>query len=259
MLHARRVRATRSGGRPKDPLVYLGVLAVVVGISLNYLWLPLRAAQYPAINEGEPVGLFSQALQDVLNRVQYGKPRAHRAAGQLHRSARATSGSTSAGSSPATGDGCAGVATALFTVLGLSGLWTLWKTDRRAGLAAAALLGVLTLGLVFYMNFKYGFSQYPDQTSLAREVRERDYFFMGSFSAFGVFVALGLGAMMRGIVEFLRDRGTPNGAGASRAPSLLLALIPLVGEPRLGEPGRRDDGARLRARHPRSRWSPTAS
>jgi hypothetical protein len=59
---------------PKDPLVYLGVLAVVVGISLNYLWLPLRAAQYPAINEGEPVGLFSQALQDVLNRVQYGKP-----------------------------------------------------------------------------------------------------------------------------------------------------------------------------------------
>ena len=47
---------------------------MVVGISLNYLWLPLRAAQYPPINEGEPVGLFSQALQDVLNRVQYGKP-----------------------------------------------------------------------------------------------------------------------------------------------------------------------------------------
>ena len=33
----------------------------------------------------------------------------------------------------------AGIATALFAVLGLSGLWTLWKTDRRAGLAAAAL------------------------------------------------------------------------------------------------------------------------
>src|SRR5215210_3671072 len=59
---------------PRDPLVYLGIAAVVVGISLNYLWLPLRAAQYPAINEGEPAGFFSQALQDVLNRVQYGKP-----------------------------------------------------------------------------------------------------------------------------------------------------------------------------------------
>ncbi len=211
---------------PKDPLVYLGVLAVVVGISLNYLWLPLRAAQYPAINEGEPVGMFSQALQDMLNRVQYGKPaltdRQATFTGQLANFWQYF------GWQFARGWGrMAGVATALFTVLGLSGLWTLWKTDRRAGLAAAALLGVLTLGLVFYMNFKYGFSQYLDQTSLAREVRERDYFFMGSFSAFGVFVALGLGSMMRGIVEFLRDRGTEKVQWGIASASLLLALIPL--------------------------------
>ena len=44
------------------------------------------------------------------------------------------------------------------------------------------------------MNFKYGYSQYPDQPTLPREVRERDYFFIGSFSAYGAFVALGLGA-----------------------------------------------------------------
>src|SRR5690606_22159702 len=47
---------------------------VVVGISINYLYLPIRAAQYPPINEGEPVGFFSQALSDVLGRVQYAKP-----------------------------------------------------------------------------------------------------------------------------------------------------------------------------------------
>jgi hypothetical protein len=212
---------------PKDPLVYLGVLAVVVGISLNYLWLPLRAAQYPAINEGEPVGLFSQALQDVLNRVQYGKP--------ALTERQATFGGQLAnfwqyfGWQFARGWGrFAGVATALFAVLGLSGLWTLWKSDRRAGLAAAALLGVLTLGLVYYMNFKYGYSQYPDQPSLAREVRERDYFFMGSFSAFGVFVALGLGALMRGIVDFLRDRSTLEGRWAAASPVLALALVPLL-------------------------------
>jgi Protein of unknown function (DUF2723) len=212
---------------PKDPLVYLGVLAVVVGISLNYLWLPLRAAQYPAINEGEPVGLFSQALQDVLNRVQYGKPaltdRQASFGGQLANFWQYF------GWQFARGWGrFAGVATALFTVLGLSGLWTLWKSDRRAGLAAAALLGVLTLGLVFYMNFKYGYSQYPDQTSLPREVRQRDYFFMGSFSAFGVFVALGLGAIMRGIVDFLRDRGTPQARWALASVVLALALVPLL-------------------------------
>ena len=212
---------------PKDPLVYLGVVAVVVGISLNYLWLPLRSAQYPAINEGEPAGLFSQALQDVLNRVQYGKPalteRQASFVGQLANFWQYF------GWQFARGWGrFAGVATALFAVLGLSGLWTLWKSDRRAGLAAAALLSVLTLGLVFYMNFKYGFSQYPDQASLAREVRERDYFFMGSFSAFGVFVALGFGALMRGIVEFLRDRGTPKGRWAAASGVLALALVPLL-------------------------------
>jgi hypothetical protein len=212
---------------PRDPLVYLGVLAVVVGISLNYLWLPLRAAQYPAINEGEPVGLFSQALQDVLNRVQYGKPalteRQASFTGQLANFWQYF------GWQFARGWGrFAGVATALFAVLGLSGLWTLWKSDRRAGLAAAALLGVLTVGLVFYMNFKYGYSQYPDQASLAREVRQRDYFFMGSFSAFGVFVALGLGAMMRGIVDFLRDRGTPTSRWAAASVVLAIALVPLV-------------------------------
>jgi hypothetical protein len=212
---------------PRDPLVYLGVLAVVVGISLNYLWLPLRAAQYPAINEGEPVGLFSQALQDVLNRVQYGKPalteRQASFTGQLANFWQYF------GWQFARGWGrFAGVATALFAVLGLSGLWTLWKSDRRAGLAAAALLGVLTVGLVFYMNFKYGYSQYPDQASLPREVRQRDYFFMGSFSAFGVFVALGLGAMMRGIVDFLRDRGTSMSRWAASSMVLAIALVPLV-------------------------------
>jgi hypothetical protein len=120
------------------------------------------------------------------------------------------------------------VATALFVVLGLSGLWTLWKTDRRAGLAAAALLGVLTVGLVFYMNFKYGFSMYPDQASLSREVRERDYFFMGSFSAYGVFVALGLGASMRAIADFLSERATPGRRWAVASAALVLAVVPLV-------------------------------
>jgi hypothetical protein len=212
---------------PKDPLVYLGIAAVVVGISLNYLWLPIRAAQYPAINEGEPVGFFSQALQDVLNRVQYGKPpltdRQAPFTAQLANFWQYFTWQFARGWGR-----FAGMATAVFVVLGLSGLWTLWKTDRRAGLAAAALLGALTVGLVFYMNFKYGYSMYPDQASLAREVRERDYFFMGSFSTFGVFVALGLGALMRGIADFLEGRVAPEPRWAIASAVLVLALVPPV-------------------------------
>src|ERR1041385_8798770 len=32
----------------KNPLLYLGVAAVLVGVSLNYVFLPLRGAQFPA-------------------------------------------------------------------------------------------------------------------------------------------------------------------------------------------------------------------
>ncbi|HET6343957.1 MAG TPA: hypothetical protein VFH51_03445, partial [Myxococcota bacterium] len=113
--------------------------------------------------------------------------------------------------------------------LGLSGLWALWKSDRRAGLAGVALLGTLSVGLVFYMNFKYGFSQYPDQASLPREVRERDYFFIGSFAVYGAFVACGLGALMQSIVDGLRDRGSLTARWAAATPVLALAFVPLAG------------------------------
>ncbi|MGI9041623.1 MAG: glycosyltransferase family 117 protein [Gemmatimonadales bacterium] len=213
---------------PRDPLVYLGVLAVVVGVSANYLWLPLRSGQYPPINEGEPVGWFSQALQDVLNRVQYGKPalteRQATFPAQLANFWQYYSWQFARDWGR-----LSSIVAAVFTVLGLSGLWALWKADRRAGVAAVALLGTLSLGLVFYMNFKYGYSQYPDQPSLPREVRERDYFFIGSFAVFGTFVALGLGSLMQSIVDFLRDRGSPSGRWAAASPVLAFALIPLFG------------------------------
>ena len=211
------------------PTVLVGiVLAAVVGISLNYLWLPMRAAQYPPINEGEPIGFFSQALKDVLNRVQYGKPglgdRQASFSGQLANFWQYYSWQFARDWGR-----LSGVATAVFTVLGLSGLWALWKSDRRAGLAGLALVGTLSLGLVFYMNFKYGFSQYPNQPSLPREVRERDYFFIGSFAVYGAFVACGLGALMQSIVDGLRDRGSAVSRWAAASPVLLLAFIPLFG------------------------------
>ncbi len=213
---------------PRDPLVYLGLVAVVVGVSLNYLWLPMRAAQYPPINEGEPVGFLSQALQDVLNRVQYGKPalseRQASFTGQLANFWQYYSWQFARDWGR-----LSGVATAIFTVLGLSGVAALWKADRRAGIAGVALLGTLSVGLVYYMNFKYGFSQYLDQSALPREVRERDYFFIGSFAVYGAFVACGLGALMQAITEGLRDRGTPVTRWAAASPVLALALVPLLG------------------------------
>ena len=55
------------------------------------------------------------------------------------------------------------------------------------------LMFTMTLVLIYYLNFKYGASQAPSlATAVAREVRDRDYFYLWSFSAWGVWAALGL-------------------------------------------------------------------
>jgi len=220
------------------PWVLVSVaVAVAVGISLNYFYLPIRAGQFPPINEGEPIGFFSQALSDVLNRVQYGKPSVLDRQTCVGQPAWLLCGLIAQLGNfwqyftwqfARDWGRWAGVAAALFTGLGLVGLYALWKNDRRAGWAAILLLGTLTVALVFYMNFKYGFSQYPDKPELPREVRERDYFFLGSFSAYGVFVALGLGAAMQALAD-LAGRATGHPRWALASPVLALAIIPTFG------------------------------
>src|SRR6185503_184649 len=75
----------------------------------------------------------------------------------------------------------------------------------------------VTLALIFYLNFKYGYSMTREQASLPREVRERDYFFIASFMLWGIWVGLGLGALLE---------WTGNRLGA---PLLALAFVPLAG------------------------------
>lgn len=217
---------------PEDfrrPLLWAGLLAIAVGVSLNYIYLPIRAAQLPPINEGEPT--HWQALMDVLSRKQYLKPpldmRQASLVGQLANYWQYFSWQFARD-----WGAFAQIATALFTVLGLGGLVALFKRDRRAGLAAAAMLATLTVALVYYLNFKYGYSIYPRESNLAREVRERDYFFVGSFAYFGVLVAVGLGATMRGIVDYIRqaNEGTSERSAWALASSVaLVAFIPLLG------------------------------
>lgn len=206
------------------------VVAVLVGISLNYIYLPIRAGQFPPINEGEPIGFFSKALSDVLGRVQYGKPPILQRQADL----LAQYGNYLQYFSWQFGRDWSAtrvISAAFFGVLGIWGLIVLWIRDRRAGLAAAAMLGTLTIALVYYLNFKYGFSQHFDQfpDPNLHEVRERDYFFIVSFSYFGVLVAVGFGALIQGIVSLLRDRGTERHRFALATPVLVLALIPLLG------------------------------
>ncbi len=114
--------------------------------------------------------------------------------------------------------------TLLFLILGGWGLWVIWKAHRGAFWLLAGLTVTVTLGLIFYLNFKYGYSLAPqirDQT--LHEVRERDYFFIVSFGLWGLLAGIGLTAFWRRISDHL-SVARPL---LLSSPVLLVALLPL--------------------------------
>ncbi len=200
-------------------------LAVVVAASV-WTFLPIRAAHYPPINEGEPVTW--QALKDVLLRVQYQKPplsvRQSDFLSQLGMWVQyfawqyAKDWGASAGAFFAV----------IFAGIGVAGAWRQVRRDPRAGFAMLALMFTITVVLVYYLDFKYGFSYRPGD-NLPREVRERDYFFVASFLLWGIWVAIGLGALLENVASWLAAWAPDERRWHLAAPALALCLVPVLG------------------------------
>jgi hypothetical protein len=215
----------RDAGEFRRPMLYLAIGAVVVGISLNYLFLPIRAHQYPAINEGEPTTW--NALLEVLNRAQYGKPpltfRQTDLASQMGNYLQYYGWQFARD----WGNGPGRLAVILFTLIGLWGAFALWQRDKRAFWASFTLMVTVTIALIFYLNFKCGYSYDvdPSRCPVGREVRERDYFFVVSFAAIGLWIAVGFGDLVRTIAELFK-RGSDIPKYAMGMPVLALALVP---------------------------------
>jgi len=210
------------------------VLVAAVGTSVN-LFIPIRAHLDPYLNQGDATNW--EALRAVLMREQFGKP-------SVFDNPMYPPGADNPGRTllllgqqalnyaqyfswqfgrdwPAAVQRALAV---LFAALGLLGAHRHWRADRRSALAMTALVVTLTAALVFYLNFKWGYSQSytaPGGGGLEHEVRERDYFFVASFAAWGVWVGIGLAALLE--APLARRRW------ALAAPALLVALIPLVG------------------------------
>lgn len=202
----------------------VALLAVaVVGVSV-YVYLPIRAAHYPPINEGEPTTW--QALWAVLTRQQYGKPPiTARQADLFSQIALWVQYFGWQWGRDLGRNLQAGLAT-MFGLLGLLGAYRHFRADRRQAIAMMVLMLFLTLILIVYLNFKYGYSQAPQP----REVRERDYFFVCSFALWGIWVGIGLATLMEWVQDGLRDRVELEARRWSYAvPVLALALIPLYG------------------------------
>ena len=243
--------------------------ALLFGIT-PFAMQPIRAAQFPPLNEGEPTACrteltasctFSSGTYDAFmynfNRGQYGKPDlSERQAPigaqvgmwwlyfkwQWIRDARFDHPFAQS------------LLAAVFLVLGLMGGYIHWQRDRRSFWYFGSLMFTMTIALIYYLNFKYGASQDPDLAGVAREVRDRDYFYLWSFSAWGVWASLGLLAVWDSAAALIGREQVSNGqtlterptrrGSALAAPLLLLALIPLFANwstaSRAGETDTRD-------------------
>jgi hypothetical protein len=242
--------------RPRTVLRWKLLLACAGALALGvtpFVMQPIRAAHFPALNEGEPTACrtaltasctFSKGTYDAFmynfNRGQYGKPDlAERQAPftaqlgmwwlyfkwQWLRDAHYDH--------PVLQNMLA----MLFLVFGLVGGYVHWQRDRRSFWYFGSLMFTMTLVLIYYLNFKYGASQDPDVTGVAREVRDRDYFYLWSFSAWGVWAALGLVAAWESLAAVINREHVPVGREmierptrrglALASPVLALAFIPL--------------------------------
>jgi hypothetical protein len=235
----------------------LGVAAAVAALGLSVqLFLPIRAGLDPRINEGDPrcaslsgavVSAISfgkagcPALSANLNREQYGKPSvlvspidrvsprdagllAAQAANYLQyfdwQWARSVAGERTVFGMPRP------LVSLLFLALGIFGAGTHRRWDRASWTYLAVLFAMLSAGLVFYMNFRLGYSLAGD--TRVTEVRERDYFFFVGFSVWGVWAGVGLAELWRRLAERIAVRRPGVPALAFASPVLLVALLPLA-------------------------------
>ena len=197
--------------RQRDAGFAILFLAVaLVGIT-PYLFLYLRAAHNPIINEADPSTW--ESLLAVMRRAQYGirtpfddPTFRHEDPANPGRGLRIIAIQLAnyvqyfdwqwANAVP-----FRMVFTAGFLVLGAAGLRSQWRADRPGAVLLLTLFLVTGLGLVAYMNFKPGYSigynWFPDPAQ--HEVRERDYFFVVSFVVFGLWAGRGLGVLAAGL------------------------------------------------------------
>jgi hypothetical protein len=212
----------------------LTLVIAAVGVT-PYLYLHIRSAQNPPINEAAPATF--EALLAVIRRAQYpprtplddptvshGPDNPGRTLGLLaiQLSDYVVYFTWQWAKSAATWIQVA--VTLVLAALGLRGSAAQRRADRPAWWLLALLFLVTGLGLVIYMNFKPGFGRWFDSypSGAAHEVRERDYFFVVSFIVWGIWAGMGLVVLARGLMA----RGD---ALRRYAPAVLLvAAVPLT-------------------------------
>jgi len=203
-------------------ILALALFLMLAGYS-THLYLPIRAAQHPAINEGNPSTW--PALKALLEREQYGHTSMFERRGTLQTQLDKEFWRYWKRQWPLaqTMDMQQPIPRAeeprlwqVFLPLLLGGLGGFWQArrERASFLTMLTLFLFATVGMVLFLNFSNN------------EVRDRDYFFATGYHAYAIWMGLGL----VWLVLWVRDsfRGTPARRWATVAATVLLAAQPFM-------------------------------
>ncbi|MBU8932396.1 MAG: DUF2723 domain-containing protein [candidate division Zixibacteria bacterium] len=213
-----------SGWKPAVALL----VCAVIGFSVH-LFVPIRSAQQPNINENNPSESLTATI-GFLERKQYG------AQNMLARMfQRRAEWINQFGDYRRMGFwrffkqqyGMPGPASLMLVFVGVFGIWEIVRRRPRIGLPFVVLLLIVSVGLILYMNFADGTRQHPRTGMDYLEVRDRDYFFTPAFILFGMAVGIGLTAFVqtirRSTVKF-----TTISRQAIPGMAMMLFLVPTI-------------------------------
>lgn len=193
--------------------IALAILFVAVGGFSVHLFIPIRAAHNPAINENNPTVSIAELLEDpsgslrpligFFERKQYGNQ------SMIERMfVRRADWSSQFGNYRRMGFwsffrtqyGLEGPGFVFLLILGIFGVWETVRRRPNYGLPLAMLILLSSVGLILYMNFADGTRQLSSGADYL-EVRDRDYFFTPMFVLFGIAIGLGV----TGLIQFIRE------------------------------------------------------
>ncbi|HTK31656.1 MAG TPA: DUF2723 domain-containing protein [Candidatus Saccharimonadaceae bacterium] len=209
-------RRTREGR-----LIALALFLMAAGYS-THVYLPIRAAQHPAINEGNPSTW--ESLRYLLERKQYGESSMFTRRGpwsaQLDKEFwRYWKRQWPLAESPAL-HGVSGARAEprawqylIPLLLGLAGTFYLAR-ERISFLTTGCLFAFATVGMIVFLNFT------------DHEVRDRDYFFTTGYHVYAILIGIGV----TWLIGWVRDafRSEQQRSLATLGTVVLLAVLPVL-------------------------------
>jgi hypothetical protein len=191
-------------------VIALAFCLMIAGYS-THVYLPIRAAQHPAINEGAPATW--ERLRDLLERKQYGEMNMMVRRAPLEVQLDKEFWRYFRRQWPLFPTEALWGAM-LPLLLGVAGFAWLAQRNGIAFLYHGCFLGLSTAGMILFLNFS------------AQEVRDRDYFFQSGYHAFAICIGLGVAWVVGWVRESFAAE--PSRRMATVVTAVALAAMPLL-------------------------------